>query len=303
VQQTKIAAAAAIAGGKSMKPSDTSTTELADADLERALLASLLNDNRGFDRLGKLEPDDLADPTHAAVLSAMLDIKGEGRAVNLVTLRSRFGAVPFGDEGSVLDYLKGFPGSDADLGDMAGAIRELSHRREIVQLGEQIAASGHDHAAGPATLLSDAASAVDELLAKCRPAGKTLWTMQDAVAALLSAGDDSARIIPTGLADLDRTMSGGMRRGELVIVGGRPSMGKSTLATAIARRAARAGHGALFYSLEMQSGDCVCRMATDACWSRELVVSYQAARAGKLNANKAPSRWPICRCSSKSDRG
>jgi len=265
-----------------MRP-DAAQPELADAELERALLASLLADNRGFDRLGQLEADDLADPIHAAVLAAMLDIKGEGRAVSLVTVRSRFASVPFDDEGSVLDYLKRFAVKDADVGDMAAALRELSHRREILDLGERIAGSVHDHAASPTTLLGDAASDMDELLAKCRPVGKTLWTARDAVEQLLSAKDDSDRCVPTGLTDLDRVMSGGMRLGELLIVGGRPSMGKSTLGGAVARRVARAGHGVLVFSLEMPTRDYLCRMATDACWSRDLVVSYQVARAGKLN--------------------
>ena len=53
--------------------------------------------NRGFDRLGQLEPDDLFDAMHAAVLAAALDLRSDGRPVNVVTLRSRFSTVPFGD--------------------------------------------------------------------------------------------------------------------------------------------------------------------------------------------------------------
>jgi hypothetical protein len=79
-----------------MRPETEANT---DAELERALLAALLTDNRAFDRLGPLEPEDLADPMHAAALTAMLDLRAEGRAVN-ITLRSRFTGVPIG-EGSV----------------------------------------------------------------------------------------------------------------------------------------------------------------------------------------------------------
>ena len=249
----------------------TKPEELSDRELERALLAALLADNSGFDRLGQLEPDDLADPMHAAVLTAALDLRSENRAVSPTTLRSRFATVPFGDEGSVLDYLKGceFGGTAPDVGDMAVALRELSQRREIVELGERIAGSVHDHAVGPGTLLTDAARSVDDLLAKCRPAGKTLWAMPEAVQDLLSAGDDKDLCVPTELTDFDNATSGGFRRGELGIIGGRPSMGKSALALSIARRVARAGYGVLFYSLEMQRRDCMRRMATDACWTRE----------------------------------
>ena len=219
----------------SMKPE-----ELSDPELERALLAALLADNSGFDHLGQLEPDDLADPMHGAVLAAALDLRSENRAVNLITLRSRFASVPFGDDGSVLNYLKGceFAGNATEVGDMAVALRELSQRREIVELGERIAGSVHDHAVGPGTLLTDAARSVDDLLAKCRPAGKTLWAMPEAVQDLLSASDDKDLCVPTGFTDFDNATSGGFRRGELGIIGGRPSMGKSALALAIARRVA-----------------------------------------------------------------
>jgi replicative DNA helicase len=163
-----------------MKPEPEANT---DAELERALLAALLIDNRAFYRLGPLEPDDMADPMHAAALTAMLDLHAEGRAVNIVTLRSRFAGVPF-REGSVLDYLKACNANGAtDVGDIAAALRELSQRREIALLGERITGSVHDHAVGPAALLSDAARQVDDLLAKCRPAGKTLRTMSEAVEA------------------------------------------------------------------------------------------------------------------------
>ena len=252
-----------------------------DAELERVLLGVLLADNHAFDQIGQLEPDDLSDPMHAAALTAMLDLRAEGRAVNPVTLRSRFAGVPCGD-GSMLDYLKAC-GADGKAGDIAAALRELSQRREITLLGERIAGSVHDHAVGPAALLTDAARQVDDLLAKCRPAGKTLWAMPEAVDALLAAKDNADACVRTGLTDFDRLTGGGLQRGEVGILGGRPSMGKTALGLSFGRRAATNGHGVLLFSMEMKLRDCMRRMATDACWSRELAVAHAAARVGKLS--------------------
>jgi replicative DNA helicase len=263
----------------------TTSDGLSDQDLERSLLAALLVDNRGFDQLGSLQPDHLSNPLHAAVLAAAVDLRAENRAVSLVTLRSRFASVPFADHCSVLDHLKRFEfaGTAADVGDMAAALRELAQRREIRGLGERIAGSVHDRAVGPATLLTDAARSVDDLLAGCRPAGKTLWTMPDAVADLLAPAGEGDECIATGLTDLDRYLGGGLRCGNSVILGGRPSMGKSTVAVALARRVAKGGHGVLLFSMEMRQRDCMLRMATDACWRRDMPVAYANVAAGKLN--------------------
>jgi replicative DNA helicase len=261
-----------------MKPEMQPNT---DAELERALLGALLADNRAFDQLGQLEPDDLSNPLHASALAAMLDLKADGRAVNLVTLRSRFAAVPFGNDGSVLDYLKAC-GADGKAWDIAAALRELSQRREIALLGERIAGSVHDHGVGPATLLTDAARQLDDLLARCRPAGKTLRTMSEAVDALLAAKDDAAMRVPTSFADFDRH-TGGFRRGEFWLLGGRPSMGKSTIGVVFSRRPAKVGRGVMVFSLEMTAAQWMARMATDACWSRERVVSYNSALRGTLD--------------------
>jgi replicative DNA helicase len=253
-----------------------------DAELERALLGVLLADNRAFDQIGNLEPDDLSDPMHAAALAAMLDLKEEGRAVNAITLRSRFAGVPIGD-GNMLDYLKAC-GADGKAGDIAAALRELSQRREIALLGERIAGSVYDHATGTAALLTDAARQVDDLLAKCRPAGKAVRDMPSAVDDMLAsiAKRDSGGAIPIGLADLERDL-GGWRRGEFAILGGRPSMGKTTIAVALGRRSAMASHGVMVFSLEMTTRQWMARMATDAGWSKDWAVTYSDALRDRLD--------------------
>ena len=55
----------------------TKPEALSDPDLERTLLAALIADNRGFDQIGHLEPDDLSHPMHGAVLTAALDMRAE----------------------------------------------------------------------------------------------------------------------------------------------------------------------------------------------------------------------------------
>lgn len=70
-------------------------------------------------------------------------------------------------------------------------------------------------------------------------------------------------VLPTGLHDLDRFLSGGLRPGHLLIVGARPAVGKSVAASVVAHQVARRGVGVLFASLEMSRDEVVDRVTAD----------------------------------------
>lgn len=99
------------------------------------------------------------------------------------------------------------------------------------------------------------------------------------------AGEGSKKIagIPTGLADLDAVI-GGLAPGELVIIAGRPSMGKSALATAIARMVGTAGHGSIIFSLEMHSMQLGQRAATEVAFGGHTRVAYRDLRNGTIGS-------------------
>lgn len=75
--------------------------------------------------------------------------------------------------------------------------------------------------------------------------------------------EEDVSILPSGLVELDELLSGGFRPGQLVIVGARPGIGKSVLATNFAANAAQLGHGVLFCSLEMSRHEIVERLLAD----------------------------------------
>lgn len=85
--------------------------------------------------------------------------------------------------------------------------------------------------------------------------------------------------VPTSLADLDRVI-GGLGKGELVIIAGRPSMGKSALATAIARMVGSQGFGGLIFSLEMHGLQLGQRAATEVAFGGYTPVAYRDLRNG-----------------------
>lgn len=93
-------------------------------------------------------------------------------------------------------------------------------------------------------------------------------------------GDDGGRL-RTGLGALDSIVPG-FYPGELILLGGRPSMGKSAVASCIATRAARAGKGVCIASLEMTPESMAMRIVSEATADRGAGISYAAMRKGEM---------------------
>jgi replicative DNA helicase len=200
-----------------------------DLELERALLAMVIADNAMLDDLAPLQPEDLYDHIHGAVLASALELRKEKRPVNLVTLRARFGQVPFPAGGSVVDYLGALSpnGQLPALADLVASLRELRLRRDMLSLGERIASMSWDQVAGPSTLLADAKVSLDALHAECAPPQNTVLTAAQAIDELMDRvrNGDQSQYVSSGFLDLDR-MTGGFAKKNYHILAGRPGMGK-----------------------------------------------------------------------------
>lgn len=258
-----------------------------DLDLERTLLAAIIADNVVADKLYGLEPEMLFDPIHAAIMAAIMDLRQEKRPINLVTLKPRFGAIPFATGGTVLEYMQtfSFAGNLPSISDVIDAIKELHLRREVQALCERGAGSVWDQGLGPTTILTDIVAQANDMLALSRPVGITRNRMPDAVDGQMDRmlNPDVASRIPSGFKDLDDA-TGGWRRGEYVLLAGRPSMGKSNCAVAFARRAAiKSGVGVAVFSLEMTSDQWVARTICDHIWDRQNPIHYATAMKGELD--------------------
>lgn len=268
-----------------------SETELAslsphDPELERTLLAAIIAENAVLNRLSDFEPEMLYDPIHAAIMVAMFDLRSEKRPINLVTLKPRFGAVPFATGGTVFEYMQSFSfaGMMPDISDIVDALKELHLRREVMALNERVSGAIWDQGYGPRTILADMLRECGDLLGRSKPAGVTRRKMSDALDDMMDKmlNDDTANRIKTGLVDLDEA-TGGLRRGEYVLLAGRPSMGKSATAVSIARRVAKTGVGVAVFSLEMTNQQWMTRTVCDEIWENSDPVHYAAALKNELS--------------------
>jgi len=93
--------------------------------------------------------------------------------------------------------------------------------------------------------------------------------------------DDGSARITSGSVDLDK-VTGGWRRQQFGIIAGRPSMGKTALATSLMLRTAKAGLGVLYFSLEMPATALAARCLTDLAYGQQTRIAYSEALAGKL---------------------
>ncbi len=270
---------------------------------EAAVLGAILYDNNAYQRICEIiSVEDFYAPAHQeiyAVAQAMLD---NNRVADGVTLREHFEKNDQLAEIGGAVYLAGLLESAAfgpEVTDYARMIHDLATRRELVGIGSGIRSRalnpGRDHSGAELVELAE-----KELFSLAERGtserGFTDFgtaareTVMMAEAALKRDGRIAG--IATGLKDLDRKL-GGMHRSDLVILAGRPSMGKTSLATNIAFNAAHAckrealddgskktveGAVVAFFSLEMSAEQLSTRIIAERTG-----ISSHKFRSGELN--------------------
>ena len=231
------------------------------------------------------EPEHLDDAELRVHFEAALDLRREDRPVNLVTLRGLTEGDPLGGA-SIAERLAAvsFDGVPPTPRDMADALIDLAHRRELKALGEQVAGSVLNMAMKPAALAEMVMRECDRLLAAAQPAGQTYWPPPDAMnEALARIGrDDGADRLMTGLADLDRKTGGLHRRRRSTWRAGR-RWANPLPPVVIAVNVAKAGHGVLYISLEMTLEQLEARIASASTYGDPSPIAYDRALNGQLS--------------------
>ncbi len=272
-------------------------------EAEQALLGALLINNEVFDRIAHLvEPRHFYEPLHGRIFEVAARRIQSGALASPVTLRPFFESDAAMAELGGPAYLARLAGSVvsiANVRDFAQNVHDLALRRELILLGDEIAAK-----AGSVTLDSEprdqiveAEQALYQLAEKGKYEGGFVSFLRAAKTALDVANaayqrDGGLAGLSSGLDDMDRKL-GGLHPSDLLILAGRPSMGKTALATNIAfnvandyRRGLRpdGSEGTVdggvvgFFSLEMSAEQLATRILSD----RAQVPSEQIRR-GDMN--------------------
>src|SRR5579859_1323757 len=224
-------------------------------EAEQALLGAILVNNEAFYRVSDfLEPRHFFEPIHQRIFELASGLVRAGKIATPVTLKT-FLPPDFDIAGlSVNQYLARLAAEATTIinaEDYGRTIYDLSVRRDLITLGEEMVNSAYN-----APVDSTPASHIEEAerkLYQIAETGRYDGGFQRFAQALTTAVDMAAHAyqrdgglsgLATGLTDLDSRM-GGLQNSDLIILAGRPGMGKSALATNIAYNIAKAWNGEL----------------------------------------------------------
>lgn len=215
-------------------------------EAEQAVLGGLLLDNRAWDRIAdRLSEQDFYRREHQLIFAAIAALNAESQPADIVTVSERLGGAQLETIGGLayLGVLAENTPSAANIGAYADIVRERSVVRRLIEVVNDIGEKAYQPEGRSAMELLDYAErgvfAITESGTRrggFRPLKALLTAAVDRIDALFRS-NSSITGVATGFTDLDN-MTSGLQAGDLVIVAGRPSMGKTAFALNIAENAA-----------------------------------------------------------------
>jgi replicative DNA helicase len=237
-------------------------------EAEHSVLGALLTDNGVWDRVADvLVAADFYHAANAAIFDTIGRLVSACKPADVVTV--------FEAGGHELKYLNELAQSVPSARNARGyaeIVRQHARRRQVIGIAQRLV--GDAYATGPdAVPTDDLVDAVcNELVALLAGQARNEPAALDKILIpwiddLSDRAEGNSDAISTGLADLDRVLAGGVRRTEVMVIGARPSMGKSALSLGMARAMARQ-HVVVTLSLED---------------SRAMLASRHVAAVGRIN--------------------
>jgi replicative DNA helicase len=257
---------------------------------ESSVLGGILLENEAVNLvLELLRAEDFYRESHRKIFRAMIELSDRNEPVDLITL-SEFlkgrGDLEAVGGTAYLASLADFVPTAANISFYARIVREKSILRSLISTATDIATRGYEEQGNVEEFLDAAEKVIFDISEKKIKASfiavgdmikDTLKTVEK-----LYERKEMVTGVPTGYEDLDR-LTAGLQPADLVIVAGRPSMGKTAFSLNIATNAAFAGIGAAVFSLEMAKEQLVLRLLCS-----EARVNNSKVRSGYLSERDFP---------------
>lgn len=277
-------------------------------DAERAVLGAILVNNSYLDTAAEIiRPDDFFFDPHRRIFSTFLLLQAEGTPIDLVPVTDKLQQLgeleAMGGSASIAKLMEGVP-QIRNVAHYARLIKQKSQLRSVIKESEGFQKKAFK-SGDPKEVVEDVEKFLQGFYDQQEADAAAPVSAMEAIKRLspvierafnAEPGKHAMMGTPTGYAALDEVLAGWVA-GDFVILGARPSAGKTALQLEYMRRQAKEGNGVLFFSLEMSRDSLMTRLC---CLEAE--VDGHSLRTGNLNAEdriklvKAMakiSNWPI----------
>ncbi len=239
-----------------------------DIEAEKIVLGSLLLNNNLYESTSAIiNSDDFYLDRHKKIFQAINDLIEKAKSADLITIKdeliSRNQLEDVGGISYIASLADGLPGMD-NIEDYAFIIKEKARLRKLIELGNWLVNTTYTQQMESEEIIAELDEVLYNLRQTSRTPGfesikeisKTVWNKIDKI----YGKGDLLTGIPSGFTDLDNLLSG-FQNGELIIIAGRPSMGKTTFCLNISQYLAIKHKCTVgIYSLEMPKDSIVIRM-------------------------------------------
>jgi replicative DNA helicase len=257
---------------------------------EQSVIGAIIVDGESFDVIREiLEPTDFYWQSHRRIFEAAAELSDAGQPIDLTTvadlLNSKQQLVEAGGFVYLVELAKALP-SVANVRAYCRVVKEAATRRHLIRAAGEIADMAYNPEGKDSIALLDVAQA--RIMGFGEPVPEEAFSMNTVLKEsveridLMNRSDSSVIGLTTGFKDLDER-TGGLHGGDLIIVGARPSMGKTTFAMNIVEACIMHDKQALVFSMEMPRSQLADRLISSV--GR---IDLQRLRRGKLEHDE----WP-----------
>ncbi len=259
-------------------------------DIERAVIGALMIDKDAFSLVSEIiRPETFYEPRNQKIYQAIQNLNMTERPVDIMTvteeLKSQGTIDDIGGPGYLLD-ISDRVASSANVEYHAHILAQKFLARQLIQFASRVEEKAFDDTVDVDALMQEAEGSLFEISQKNMKQDYTQIdpVIQQALDILQKASANTGVLtgIPTGYTDLDE-MTSGWQKSDLVIIAGRPAMGKTSFALSLAKNIAVDYHIPIaFFSLEMNNVQLVNRLISNTC---------EIAGSKILNGQLTPDEW------------
>ncbi|MBI2361360.1 MAG: replicative DNA helicase, partial [Deltaproteobacteria bacterium] len=260
-------------------------------DAEASVLGGILLENDAINRvLELLRPEDFYRESHRKIFRAMTDLSDRSEPVDLITLsdclKGKGDLEAVGGTAYLASLNAALP-TAANIAYYARIVREKAILRHLISAATEIARRGYEEQGNVDEFLDTAEKVIFEISEKKIKSSFVMVgeMIRDSIKMVerLYERKELVTGVPTGYKDLDK-LTAGFQPSDLIVVAGRPSMGKTAFSLNIAAHAAFTGIGVAIFSLEMAKEQLVLRMLCT-----EARIDHSKVRSGYLADREFPA--------------